>query len=482
MKEHQVFKEFKELSKVPRPSSHEEKVVEYLYNWALDNNIYVIKDDYRNVFMKKPASTGYESYSPICLQAHTDMVCEAADGFEHDFFNDPIEMFVDGDIVSTHGQTTLGADNGLGISAILAILKDDNLKHPEIEAVFTSGEEEDFYGADNFDINNIKANYLLNLDNSDDNKITCGSAGGVTVKAMKELDYIELSKEDYISYRVKISGLTGGHSGGDIHRGRGNSNIILFRLLDKFRELDYYLLDINGGTFRLAIPRESSVDIVINKSNINLFEKIADEFLSNIIEEFPGYADKLKLELLRIEEDRYKAINKSISESMINYVLLSPVDIQMMSNSFQGLVDASCNLGEIYIKDSNLIIISDIRASYDSQREFVLRKLILLSDILNFEKKVYGYYYNWKYNPHSKLRNLAKEIYSKNNSKEPIITTVHAGLEGGFFSNKKPNIDIISIGATSWNFHSPNESFSLSSLERFYNNLVEILEFAKFDK
>lgn len=482
MKEHEVFKEFEELAKVPRPSSREEKVVEYLYKWALKNDVNVIKDNYRNVFMRKPASRGYESYSPICLQAHIDMVCEAADGYEHDFYNDPIQIFVDGDVVSTHGKTTLGADNGLGVSAILAILKDNDLEHPEIEAVFTSGEEEDFYGADNFDATNIKAKYVINLDNSSDNKITCGSAGGVTIKAIKKLDYVELSKEEYISYRVKISGLKGGHSGGDIHRGRGNSNILLFRFLDQCRQLDYYLSDIDGGTFRLAIPRESSVDIFINKNNVDLLEKISAEFLSNIKEEFPEYGDTLKLELLSKEVNEHKAINKAINESILNYILLSPVDIQMMSNSFEGLVDASCNLGEIYLENSNIVIVSDIRASYDSQREFILRKLVLLTEILNFEKEIFGYYYNWKYNASSKLRDLAKQIYIKNNGKEPLISTVHAGLEGGFFSNKKPGIDIISIGATSWDFHSPNESFSLSSLGRFYNNLVEILKSAKFEK
>lgn len=480
MIEHEVFKEFVELSKVPRPSSHEEKVVEYLYNWALSNDIYVMKDDFRNVLMRKPASKGYESYSPICLQAHIDMVCEVADGMEHDFFNDPIEIFVDGDVVSTHGKTTLGADNGLGVSAILAILKDDTLEHPEIEAIFTSGEEEDFHGADNFDVSILKSNHLINLDNSNDNVIICGSAGGVAVKVYKKLDHIELSKEDYISYKVKLSGLDGGHSGTDIHRGRGNSNVLLFRLLDKLSEVDYYLSDVNGGTFRLSIPRESSVDIFISKNDIKSFEEICAEFFSVIKVEFPKYDEQLILELLESDRDEYTGIDKGITDNIINYVLLSPVDIQTMSNSFEGLVDASCNLGEIYIEDSNVIFISEIRSNYDSQREFVLKRILLTAELLNFEKEIFGYYYSWQYKAKSKLRDLAKEIYTKNNEKDPLVTTVHAGLEGGFFSNKKPDLDIISIGSTSWDFHSPNESFSLSSLERFYNNLVEILKEAKF--
>lgn len=470
-----VLEEFKKITKIPRPSFHEEKIRDYLYDWAIKRNIFVEKDEFKNVFMKKPASKGYESFSPVALQAHIDMVCESAIGVKFDFLNDPIEIFIDGDIVSTHNRTSLGADNGLGVSTILSILEDDSIKHPSIEAIFTSCEEEDFSGANGFDASKISAKYFINLDHCKNNEILSSSAGGVTVNSTKILEKIILD-DDHKTYKVTIEGLLGGHSGEDINKGRGNSNILLFRFLNSLN-FNYNIIDINGGSFRLAIPRESYIEIAISKNDISNFEQKIEMFSKILKEEFQSNKN---IKIHYIETENKSCYSSKFNKDIENFILLGPVDIEIMSDSFPNVVSASCNIGEIYIKENMLTVISDIRANFDSQREFIVNKILLLANLTNFKTDVWGGYYSWKYKKDSKLRELAKEIYDKNNDEKTKILSIHAGLECGFFAHKIPELDIISIGPDSWDFHSPKESFSISSVNKFYKNLVEILENIKF--
>lgn len=468
-----VLEQFFEITKIPRPSFHEEKIRDYIYNFGKAHNFETYKDDYKNVLIRKPASEGYEKYAPIALQAHIDMVCEKAPSVEIDFTTDGIEYFVDGDIVSTHGKTSLGADNGLGISSILTILNDDSLKHPEIEAIFTSCEEEDFSGAENFDGSLLKSRHLINLDHCVENEILSSSAGGITVTASKKLERIE--NNNFNSFKVTISGLVGGHSGEDIHKGRGNSNILLFRFLNSL-ETKFFINSIEGGSFRLAIPRESSVTICIQDEK-ELFEK-RNEFLEIIRNEFSNVKD-IDIEIERVEASYFYENNHN--ENIIDYVLLLPTDSVILSNTFEGVVDASNNVGEIYIKDDKLFVISDIRANFDSQRSFIVEKITRLSKLCGFDCNVWGAYYSWPYKKDSEIRKLAFDIYKKNYDNAKVIP-IHAGLECGFFSAKIENMDIISIGPNSWDFHSPKEAFSIKSLDKFYNTLITILENAKFNK
>lgn len=279
-----VFDEFKEIAKVPRPNFHEEMIRDYIVNWAKERNIKYYRDDFKNVIMVKEASPGYKNYGALALQAHTDMVCEKQEGAEHDFLKDPIRFYVDGDIVSTRETTSLGADDGLGIASILAVFDDDEIKHPKLYGVFTSAEEEDFSGIENLDMDKISAKYLINIDHCCDNEILCASAGGIDIYARKKLKKIKLD-DKYKMFRIKVSGLIGGHSGEDINKGRGNSNTILFRILDSF-DFEFFIKDIFGGNYRTAIPRESRIKIAIKKTDeYKIKEKIeearnifADEF------------------------------------------------------------------------------------------------------------------------------------------------------------------------------------------------------------
>lgn len=471
-----VFDEFKEIAKVPRPSFHEEMIRDYLVAWAEERNIEYYKDDFKNVIMVKEASPGYEEFGALALQAHTDMVCEKNEGVDHDFLKDPIKFYIDGDIVSTRETTSLGADDGLGIASILAVFNDDEIKHPRLYGVFTSAEEEDFSGIENLDMDKISAKHLINIDHCCDNEILCASAGGIDIYARKKLNKIDLD-ENYKIFRIKVSGLIGGHSGEDIHKGRGNSNIILFRILDSL-DFDFYIKDIFGGTYRTAIPRESWIKIAINNSDIDKLKDKIDDARKMFADEFAN-VENFKIELEELSED-LRVFDKSENKNIIDYVILSPVDVVIMSNIFENLVDTSLNLGEIYFDDNVLTIVQDIRSNFRTQQNFVIKKLERLSTYTGFELEATGYYTSWKYKKDSKLRDLAKKVYDKNNEKETEVLALHAGLECGFFSDKIEGIDIISIGPDSWDFHSPKERFSMSSLDRFYENLVEIIENSKF--
>ena len=399
------------------------------------------------------------------------MVCEKAPGVEIDFLNDGLKYFIDGDIVSTHGRTSRGADNGLGIASILTILSDNSLKHPEIEAIFTSSEEEDFSGAANLDGDILKARHILNLDHCVENEILSSSAGGITVTSTKKLNKIQ--NDDLKPFTITLSGLLGGHSGEDIHKGRGNSNILLFRFL-KYIDMPFDINSINGGSFRLAIPRESSITIGI-EDETQLLEK-RDEFLEILKLEFPKVKD-LDIKIEKTSANYY--YNNQFNKEIIDFILLLPVDVVILSNFFDKMVDTSNNVGEIYIKNDNLVVISDIRASYDSQRSFVVDKITALSEILGFNYEVWGPYYSWVFKEDSPLRDLAQEVYEASFDNLKIVP-IHARLECGFFAAKIKNADIISIGPNSWDFHSPDEAFSIKSLNKFYENLLTMLKRAKF--
>lgn len=474
---HPVLSEFHSITRIPRPSGHEEKISTYLVNWANNENLIVEKDPWNNVFIKKEASSGYENISPIALQAHMDMVCEKNEDVNHDFLNDPIEYFIDDDIVSTHNKTTLGADNGIGLALALSILKNKDLKHPELEVIFTTDEEENFTGATNFDISSLKSNYLINIDHACEDELVCASAGGIGVKSFRDIEYTKI-KENFSNYKISLTGLKGGHSGEDIHKGHGNSNILLFRLLNSFSK-DFQLLNIKGGSFRLAIPRESFVNISIDENNINYFLSEITSFKEKLITEFPSCKDSLKITLEKSNLNSL-AIDENTKNDLINLVLSYPNGIQEMSDVFDNLVKSSINLGEIYIEDNKIYLVSEIRSLNENDIDNILNKANIITKAFNFNFLSFGRYFSWSYKDNSKLRELATNVFSKVQNQKINSLAVHAGLECGFFLEKKPSLDIISIGPNCKYFHSPSEEFSISSVDKVYKSLVSLLENINF--
>lgn len=472
-----VFYQFDKITKIPRKSGHEEKIRDYLYNWAKEKGIYVEKDDYNNVFMRKPASKGYENRSPIALQAHIDMVCEKNPDVDHDFSKDPITYYIDGNIVSTHNTTTLGADDGLGVAYILSILNDDNLKHPEIEAIFTADEEEGFSGARNFDASKLKSKLLMNLDHAQEDQIVCASAGGIAIRSIKEIEKINI-RDNYRTYRLEVKGLKGGHSGEDIHRGNGNSSILLFRILSAFKG-DFQILDLHAGSFRLAIPRDSSVDIAVAFDKVDKFKEIIEEYKGYFINEFPKYKDTLVINFNEIETDS-KALLNTDRDDLIKLSLLYPNGIQEMSDVFPGLVKTSTNLGEIYIKDNKIYLVSEIRSLNHSEIDFLLYKARTISELFDYEFSTFGPYYCWSYKDNSPLRELTLKTFEEVQNQKITPLAVHAGLECGFFSNKRPDLDIVSVGPNCKNFHSPTEQTEIESVKKVYKSLIKLLESINF--
>ncbi len=468
-----IFKEFDAITKIPRPSFHEERISEYLYQWAKERELEVYRDEYNNILIKKPATPGYEEAKPVILQAHMDMVAEANPEIEHDFLTDPIEYFVDGDSISTHNRTTLGADNGIGIALALAILNAKDLSHPALELVVTTAEEEDFSGADNFDASELQGKYMINVDHCVDTEILCASAGGIAVRSSCPVT-TEAPISD-VGFQVLINGLVGGHSGEDIHRGRGNAIILLHRFLHSIKDLPYAVTDISGGKFRLAIPRYASVTLRLPGEYEERFREALKAFQQMLREEYLPFEDA-RIEAKAVVFADEPTISRELTDRLTLFVLTSPNEVQFMSNVFPGQVDASCNLGELFIEDGEIVILNDIRTSYGSQSDFIADKVLILSTAFGFEGSTFMRYDSWKYEPNSILRKVAAQSIEKICGTEAKVIALHAGLECGFFKKKLPELDIISIGPNAFDFHSPKEHLSISSTLRSYEILKDILE------
>lgn len=473
-----VFFYFSEISKIPRPTFFEKEISDFIKIWAENLNLEAYQDSKNNLLIRKKASSGYENKEAVILQAHVDMVCEKSENSSHDFFKDPIDLMLDGDILSTGNKTTLGADDGIGVAIAMAILEDKTLKHPAIDVILTTAEEEDMSGALNLDPSWFKTNKIINIDHVSDNEIIVGSCGGKAVELKFKLEYKNIS-ENLNFYKIKLFNLAGGHSGEDIDKGRSNAIVLLGRLLNKFREsFEFDILDIKGGNFRLAIPREAYILIGIERKNEEIFKKILSEFeLYNKLTLSPS--DKNLSILLEEVKDLNTSNSKSFSENfkhkIIDTIILSPNGILNMFESLNA-VESSCNLGELYIKDDFIFFISEIRATFEENKKFIYEKIALLAKRFMGEIRTFYHYPSWLYKEKSNLQIKASDIYKDLYTKDVKILTVHAGLECSCFEEKIKNMDAISIGPNMWDLHSPKERVSISSVEKIYKFLTVLLE------
>lgn len=473
--ESSVYKNFKMISGIPRNSFKEKKISDFLFNWAKKMGLEVYQDDSLNIFIRKSATCNYEKAPSVLLQAHMDMVCDKAPDSNHDFSTDPIKLYIDGDMISTRGGTTLGADNGIGMAYILSILESKDIPHPKLEALFTTAEEEDMSGAINFDSSNITAKYLINLDHANEKEILCGSCGGAGVKLRLPISRFSLDKSLYKCFRLSIEGLLGGHSGEDIHRGNGNANILLGRVLYNLKELDLKLININGGTFRLAIPRESEAIIAVPLNQVGSLKSLINEMEDILINEYGNTSSKLRISLeeRNFNDDSY--ISQDVLKDLLLLLYATPDGIQEMSNKILGIVDTSCNLGELYIDGDNLIIVYEIRGSTNSKVDYIYEKIELIGQIIGANIELFSPYPEWEYKSNSKLRKIAKDVYIDMFQEEPNMTIVHAGLECGCLIKDRSDLDAISIGPNAWGFHSPGEKVSISSTLKVWEYLKKIL-------
>ncbi|MDD6906626.1 MAG: beta-Ala-His dipeptidase [Finegoldia magna] len=469
LKEVQVLRNFLMLTEIPRPSFKEKKVSDFLKNWAEKNNLEVKQDDKYNLVIMKDGQKGGEKKKPLILQAHIDMVCQKKDDFDFDFDKDPIPVQIDGDELNTGGKTTLGADNGLGVAIIMSVLEDKEISHPPIRAILTTVEEDDFSGVNNLSKDWVIGDRAINIDNSQDNEIIAGSNGGMGVTFSLYINRQE--RKFFNTFKIKVGGLLGGHSGEDIEKGRGNAIILLSRLLEKLED-KIELLDIEGGTFRLAIPREAYAIIGTNLDK-NKLDNILKEFEEELHFEYSAFSDIIYVNSEDIALDK-EAISPEDLDKIINIIKLYPNGIFEV-DPINHVVISSNNLGELRIENNTVNFFNEIRAIEKTQVEYTLNKISTIANI--FEGKVEGYakYPGWRYDPESKLRNDYKKIFERELDEKIEVKVSAAGLESGYLLEKNPNLDIISVGPNHTGLHSPSESANIPSIIKFYETFKVFL-------
>ena len=465
---------FYELTRIPRPSKKEARVISYVEKFGKDLGLSTIVDEVGNVIIRKPATKGYEGRKGVVLQGHLDMVPQKNGDKIHDFEKDPIEAYIDGDWVTANG-TTLGADNGIGVAAAMAILASNDIEHGPLEALFTIDEETGMTGAFGLKPGLLKGDILINLDSEDDGEIFVGCAGGVNVNVTKKYNE-EDSPVGYVGYKIIAKGMKGGHSGVDIALGRANSNKVLIRFLYQAeKDLGVRISSFSGGDIRNAIPRESYGILAVDPSKAASLEKLVIEHEKIYREEFsetePGlkfYCEKCSLPI--------KVMRKSDQSAIIRSIFACPNGIQRMSQAMIGLVETSNNLAIVRIADGNFEAKNLTRSSVDSAKDATANKIAAVFELAGAEVDQSGSYPGWKPDMHSPILQIMKIIYEKLFDMKPKVSAIHAGLECGLLGGVYPNLDMISVGPTLRYPHSPDEKVNIETVRRFYKFIIETLK------
>lgn len=469
-----VWQCFDEITKVPRPTHHLEKMQLFLTEWAKKHGIDVKVDKVGNVLMSKPATPGHENAPKVILQGHQDMVAEKRPEVKHDFLNDPITTVVDGDWVRAEG-TTLGADNGMGCAAAMAVLLDKNLVHGPIECLFTVDEEQGLIGANGLKAGFVTGDILLNLDSEEMGQLVIGCAGGKVTIAT--LPYNKVSApEGLIFHKVSISNLKGGHSGMEIALGRANANQQLCRFLwEVSQKMHLSLVEIDGGNLANAIPRDAYAVVGIDAGHEAEFHKMAEEFDKMIHAEFKGVETPgFKFEVAE-DDARTEVIAEPEASRLIAAVFACPNGVQGMSHAIEGLVETSCNLASIKMKGDKIEVTVHQRSSVDSRRDEIADRVKALFRMIGADVVFDDSYVGWAPNPDSKVLKVAEESYESLFGTKPKVEALHAGLECGLFLEKMPNLDMVSFGPTLKDIHSPNEKANIASVAEFWKLLTTIL-------
>lgn len=475
LKPQEVFSIFEAICQVPRPSKREEKMIEFLKDFGKRHALETKVDAAGNVLLKKAATPGMENRKTIVLQAHIDMVCEKNKDVEHDFLSDPIETYVDGEWLRARG-TTLGADNGIGVAAALAVLASDTIEHGPLEALFTVDEETGLTGAFALEAGFMSGQYLLNLDSEDEGEIFIGCAGGCRTSAEFTYYSVEVPK-GYFFFTVELGGLTGGHSGDDINKGRANANKLLNRFLyQTARKYDFYLCELDGGNLHNAIPREARALCAIpmaDKENVRIDLNL---FAAEVEAEYSVTEPNMRWVLQSADAARL-AIDPETTRRLLMAVHAVSNGVYAMSQDMPGLVETSSNLASIKMIGENRILIgSSQRSSILSARRDMAETIQSAFELAGATVDVGDGYPGWKPNPNSALLKIAVESYKRLYGVEPKVKAIHAGLECGLFLEKYPWLDMISFGPTLRGVHSPDERMHIPSVERFWNHLLDILK------
>jgi dipeptidase D len=465
---------FDEINQIPRPSKKEEKIIAYLNAFGEKNKLKTKVDKAGNVLISKPATNGYSTRKTIILQAHIDMVCEKNSDTPFNFDTDAIQTYIDGDWVKARG-TTLGADNGIGMSMMLAVLSSSDLQHPALECLFTVDEETGLTGAFALEPGFLSGEVLINLDSEDDGVAFIGCAGGIDTTAT--LAYKpEKTPDNYFAFSVSVKGLTGGHSGDDIEKGRGNANKILNRFLWIInKKTDLRLASFNGGNLRNAIAREAVAVACVPWSEKENIRVLFNQFVSDLEIEIADVEPNLKLSL-DSENLTATVIDKKTSDNLLNALYACAHGVIAMSRDMPGLVETSTNLASVKMKEGNTILITTSqRSSVESSKYDIMQQVEAVFKLSGANVTHGDGYPGWKPNLKSDILNTTQESYKKLFGEEPSIRAIHAGLECGLFLEKYPFLDMISIGPQMYGVHSPDERLSISSTQKCWKWLTKIL-------
>ena len=476
LKPTELWNYFHEITQIPRPSKKEEKILAYLLNFAKKHNLEVKQDKAGNVLITKEATKGKENVPTIILQSHVDMVCEKNTDVEHDFDNDPIETVIEGDWLKAKG-TTLGADNGIGVAAQLAVLASKDIAHGKIEALFTIDEETGLTGAFALEQNFMTGKTLLNLDTEEEGEIYIGCAGGRGTKAFFKYKYKEIPR-NHFWFKVTVKGLKGGHSGSDIDHGLGNANKILTRFLHQFIDKDYKLMlsEIDGGNLHNAIAREAYAIAGVKSKHKETVRVKLNLLLADLQDELKHTDPNIDITLESTDTPK-EAIGAKKVRKLILALTACPHGVIEMSRDIPGVVETSTNLASIKMRKDNIIEVGTSQRSLtESSKHSIVNTVSAVFKLAKAKVVNNDGYPGWKPNPDSLVLKIAIDEYKSLYNKTPEVKVIHAGLECGLFLEKYPELDMISIGPTIRNAHSPDEKTEIASVPKWWDFFVQLLE------
>ncbi|MGC9401033.1 aminoacyl-histidine dipeptidase [Vibrio genomosp. F10 str. 9ZC157] len=469
-----IWQFFDKICSIPHPSKHEEELAQYIISWAKAEGLDVRRDPTGNVFIKKPATPGMENRKGVVLQAHIDMVPQKNEDTVHDFAKDPIQPYIDGEWVTAKG-TTLGADNGIGMASCLAVLASSELKHGPLEVLLTIDEEAGMTGAFGLEAGWLEGDILLNTDSEQEGEVYMGCAGGIDGSMTFNIQR-EAIPTGYVTHKLTLKGLKGGHSGCDIHTGRGNANKLIARFLaGHAQELDLRLINFAGGSLRNAIPREASIIVAIPAENQTKLDEL-----------FSFYTSMLKDELGNVETD-ITSINEAYSSTeqviatadqqrFIAALNACPNGVIRMSDDIDGVVETSLNVGVVTTEESTITVLCLVRSLIDSGRTQVEGMLASVAELAGANMAFSGAYPGWKPDADSEIMVIFRDMYEGIYGHKPNIMVIHAGLECGLFKEPYPEMDMVSFGPTIKFPHSPDEKVKIDTVALYWQQMVALLE------
>lgn len=476
LKPERVFYYFEEISKIPHGSGNTKQISDFCVEFANKQGLKVVQDEVNNIVIYKDGTEGYEDAEPVILQGHLDMVCEKTKESDHNFETDPLELYVaDGKVHAK--DTTLGGDNGIAVAMALAVLEDKTIAHPPIEALFTIDEETGMDGALALDMSLLKGKMLINMDSEEEGSLIVGCAGGVHFEAELPVDYCE--KEGAV-VEIVLEGLTGGHSGMEIHKQRGNAHKLMGRLLYHLSKMfDFNLTEINGGSKDNVIAQENKAVVVLAEDRTDDFVLEIKEMEKIWKEEFCSDEPDLVIKTEVKNAQNVSAFDETATKRVIQYLFIVPNGVQVFERELENQVETSLNIGSVKTEERCVKTVHLVRSSRDSQNAAVKEQLFAVTEAVGGTGAVNGEFPGWAYRQESKLREVMMDSYDELCGKRPEILTIHAGLECGLFIGKNQELDCVSFGPALSDVHSPQESMDIASVERSYDYLLTILKNCK---